>query len=76
MAIEFGKALEEEEQRIVSREIRPDDEQEASLRPHFLTDYTGQDPEVNLPSSVTGLAVDNSQTPRSRRFSMGITVNF
>lgn len=41
-----------------------------------ITDYTGQDPEVNLPSSVTGLAVDNSQTPRSRRFSMGITVNF
>ena len=43
MAIEFGKALEEEEQRFVSREIRPDDEQEASLRPHFLNDYTGQE---------------------------------
>jgi len=41
-----------------------------------FSSYTGQDPEVTLPSSVTGLAVDNSQTPRSRRASMGITVNF
>ena len=41
-----------------------------------FTSYTGQDPEVTMPSSVTGLAVDNSQTPRSRRVSMGITVNF
>ena len=41
-----------------------------------ITDYTGQDPEVNMPSKVTDLAVDNSQTPRSRRYSMGITVNF
>jgi len=41
-----------------------------------FSDYTGQDPEVTLPSSVTGLAMDNSQTPRSRRVSMGITVNF
>lgn len=41
-----------------------------------ITDYTGQDPEVNLPDKVTDLAEDNSQTPRSRRFSMGITVNF
>lgn len=43
MAIEFGKAMEEEDQRIVSRAVRADDEQEASLRPHFLSDYTGQE---------------------------------
>ena len=41
-----------------------------------LTNYKGQDPEVTLPSSVTALAQDNSSTPRSRRFSMGITLNF
>ena len=41
-----------------------------------FTDYTGQDPEVNLPSSVTDLAEDNSQTPRSRRVAMGVTINF
>ncbi len=41
-----------------------------------ITDYTGQDPEVTLPSSVTSLAEDNSQTPRSRRVSMGVTINF
>ncbi|MGN0220946.1 MAG: SusC/RagA family TonB-linked outer membrane protein [Prevotella sp.] len=41
-----------------------------------ITNYKGQDPEVNLPSKVTDLAVDDSQTPRSRRFSMGVTVNF
>lgn len=40
------------------------------------TDYTGQDPEVNLPSSVTGLAVDNAQTPPSRRFSAGLNLYF
>jgi TonB-linked SusC/RagA family outer membrane protein len=38
--------------------------------------YTGQDPEVTLPSRITDLAVDNAQTPRSRRFAAGITVNF
>ena len=41
-----------------------------------ITDYTGQDPEVTLPSSVVSLAEDNSQTPRSRRVSMGVTINF
>ena len=41
-----------------------------------ITNYTGQDPEVNLPSKVTDLAEDNSQTPRSRRVAMGITINF
>lgn len=41
-----------------------------------ITDYTGMDPEVTLPSSVTSIAKDNAQTPRSKRYSMGITVNF
>ena len=41
-----------------------------------FTSYTGQDPEVTLPSKVTDQAVDNSQTPRPKRISMGITVNF
>jgi hypothetical protein len=41
-----------------------------------LSNYNGQDPEVNLPSGVKELAYDNSQTPRSRRFSTGFTVNF
>ena len=41
-----------------------------------ITNYTGQDPEVNLPSKVTDIAKDSSQTPRSRRYSMGVTINF
>ncbi|MDO5447779.1 MAG: SusC/RagA family TonB-linked outer membrane protein, partial [Prevotellaceae bacterium] len=41
-----------------------------------FSSYTGQDPEVSLPSGVTDIAKDNSQTPRSRRYSMGITINF
>lgn len=41
-----------------------------------FTNYTGQDPEVSLPSGVTDIAKDNSQTPRSRRYSMGVTINF
>lgn len=41
-----------------------------------FTNYTGQDPEVNLPSGITDLAKDNSQTPRSKKFAMGLTVNF
>ena len=40
------------------------------------TNYTGQDPEVTLPSNVTSIAVDNAQTPRSKRLSCGITINF
>ncbi|MDR0810962.1 MAG: SusC/RagA family TonB-linked outer membrane protein [Paludibacter sp.] len=40
------------------------------------TKYTGQDPEVNLPSKVLDLAVDNAQTPRSLRFSLGLNINF
>ena len=41
-----------------------------------ITDYTGQDPEVNLPSKITAIAQDDSQTPRSKRYSMGLTLNF
>jgi TonB-linked SusC/RagA family outer membrane protein len=40
------------------------------------TNYTGQDPEVNLPTKITDLAVDDAQTPRSKRFSFGVSVNF
>lgn len=41
-----------------------------------FTKYKGQDPEIVLPTTVTELAKDESQTPRSRRFSMGVTINF
>ena len=40
------------------------------------TDYKGQDPEVTLPSGVTDLAKDKASTPRSRRFAVGLTLNF
>lgn len=42
MAIEFGQEL-EDEQRIVSSAFHTEDEQEAGLRPHYLTEYTGQE---------------------------------
>lgn len=41
-----------------------------------ITKYTGLDPEVTSPSKVTALCYDNAQTPRSKRFSFGLTVNF
>lgn len=41
-----------------------------------FSDYSGQDPEVTLPSGVTDLAEDDSQTPRAKRVSMGVTINF
>lgn len=41
-----------------------------------ISKYTGMDPEVSEPSKITDIAKDNAQTPRSRRYSMGITVNF
>jgi TonB-linked SusC/RagA family outer membrane protein len=40
------------------------------------TDYTGQDPEVSLPSSAKSLVVDKSSTPVSRRFACGVNINF
>ncbi len=41
MAIEFGQQMEEE--RIVSSTLRTEDAQEPALRPHVLTEYTGQE---------------------------------
>jgi len=40
------------------------------------TKYTGQDPEVSLPSSPTKLVKDSSSTPISRRFACGVNINF
>ena len=40
------------------------------------TKYTGQDPEVSIPSSATSLAKDNANTPASVRFSCGFNLNF
>ena len=40
------------------------------------TNYTGQDPEVTLPSKVTDIAKDTAQTPPSKRLSAGVTINF
>jgi hypothetical protein len=40
------------------------------------TNYTGQDPEVNLPSKVLDIAMDKAQTPRSLRISAGLNLNF
>lgn len=40
------------------------------------TKYTGQDPEVNLPSKPTDLVKDNANTPRARRYALGLSINF
>lgn len=40
------------------------------------TNYTGQDPEVNLPIGIRDLAIDNAQTPRSAKIAGGVTINF
>lgn len=40
------------------------------------TKYTGQDPEVSLPSDPKSLVEDKADTPRSRRFAAGISINF
>ncbi|PRD54221.1 SusC/RagA family TonB-linked outer membrane protein [Sphingobacterium gobiense] len=40
------------------------------------TNYSGQDPEVALSSNVYMLSQDNANTPRPRRFALGINVNF
>ncbi len=39
------------------------------------TNYSGQDPEINLPGP-TGLAKDESRTPPSRRITVGLNVKF
>lgn len=40
------------------------------------TNYTGQDPEVSLPSSATSLVKDGATTPVSIRMSLGFNLNF
>lgn len=40
------------------------------------TNYTGQDPEVSLPSSATSLVRDGATTPCSKRVSLGFNLNF
>lgn len=40
------------------------------------TNYTGQDPEVTMPSKLTDLAEDKATTPVSMRFAFGINLNF
>lgn len=40
------------------------------------TDYTGQDPEVRMPSSATSLAEDSANTPVSKRFAVGLNLSF
>lgn len=40
------------------------------------TNYTGQDPEVSLPSSAKALCKDSANTPRPRRFTCGLNINF
>lgn len=40
------------------------------------TNYTGQDPEVSLPSSAKALCKDSANTPQSRRFTCGLLINF
>lgn len=40
-----------------------------------LTKYSGSDPEINS-NSATGVVTDNSTTPRSRDWTLGISMNF
>lgn len=40
----------------------------------LITKYSGSDPEIS--TGGYGLAQDNSQTPRSKSFTLGLTVNF
>jgi TonB-linked SusC/RagA family outer membrane protein len=41
-----------------------------------FTNYSGQDPEVSLPSSATKLVKDGATTPVTKRFSVGFNLNF
>ncbi|WP_159518448.1 SusC/RagA family TonB-linked outer membrane protein [Sunxiuqinia indica] len=40
------------------------------------TKYAGQDPEVKMPSATNALVEDNANTPISRRFAVGVNINF
>jgi hypothetical protein len=42
--------------------------------PFVLTKYTGVDPDIS--TGGWGPATDNAQTPRSRSYTLGLTVNF
>lgn len=41
-----------------------------------FTNYSGQNPEVSLPSKATELVKDGSTTPVSKRFACGVNLNF
>ena len=41
-----------------------------------FTNYSGQNPEVSLPSKPTKLVVDGSTTPVSKRFACGVNLSF
>ena len=41
-----------------------------------FTGYSGQDPEVAVEAGTYGLAFDRSKTPPSRRFALGMTIDF
>ncbi|MCR5361306.1 MAG: SusC/RagA family TonB-linked outer membrane protein [Bacteroidales bacterium] len=41
-----------------------------------FTNYSGQNPEVSLPSSPTKLVKDGNTTPVSKRFACGVNLNF
>jgi len=41
-----------------------------------LTNYRGQDPEINMQTGVFGLAIDNSRTPPTKRFTFGLSTRF
>ena len=40
-----------------------------------LTKYSGADPEINS-NTATGVVTDNSTTPRSKDWTLGLSVNF
>lgn len=40
------------------------------------TKYAGQDPEVKMPSATNALVKDEANTPVSRRFALGVNINF
>ena len=42
----------------------------------FWTKYTGIDPEINIGSGGWGRAQDNAKTPRSRSYTLGLSVGF
>lgn len=40
------------------------------------TNYAGQDPEVKMPSATNALVKDDASTPISKRFAIGVNINF